>query len=55
MQLTLQPKEQEILTWALTQTISDLGGEIADTERQEFRDDLKERKAILRAILQRLA
>jgi hypothetical protein len=54
MQLTLGPKEQEILAWALTNTISDLGAEIADTNNQDFRDDLKERKTVLRDILKRL-
>jgi hypothetical protein len=54
MQLSLEPKEQEILTWAIQSAVSDLGGEIADTENQEFREDLKERKTVLRNILQRL-
>lgn len=54
-QLTLGPREQEIVVWALTNTISDLGAEIADTENQEFRDDLKERKTVLQNILSRLA
>ena len=50
MQLVLQPKEQEVLVWALQSTVSDLGSEIADTEKQEFREDLKERKAVLVAV-----
>ncbi len=54
MQMTLDPKEQEILAWALKNYISDLGHEIADTENKEFRDDLKERKAVLIAIVDRL-
>ena len=54
MQLNLEPKEQEILAWALKSSVSDLGHEIADTESQEYREDLKERKAILRAIRSRL-
>jgi hypothetical protein len=33
MQLSLELKEQEILAWALRNTISDLGAEIADTEK----------------------
>jgi hypothetical protein len=53
MQLSLELKEQEVLAWALRNTISDLGAEIADTENQEFRDDLKERKAVLQGILKR--
>ena len=35
-------------------SVSDLGSEIADTEKQEFREDLKERKAVLLGILSRL-
>lgn len=54
MQLSLGPKEQEILAWALKATISDLGHEIADTEKHEYRQDLKERKAVLQDILKRL-
>jgi hypothetical protein len=54
MQLSLEPNEQEILIWALQGAVSDLGTEIADTESQEFREDLKERKVVLQTILQRL-
>lgn len=54
VQLSLDPNERDILLWALQGTVSDLGAEIADTENQEFRDDLKERKAVLQHILQRL-
>lgn len=52
--LSLEPNEQNILVWALQSAVSDLGWEIADTENQEFREDLKERKAVLKSILQRL-
>lgn len=54
MQLTLDPKEQDILAWALKAAVSDLGAEIADTENQEIREDLKGRKAVLISILNRL-
>jgi len=54
MQLTLEPKEKEILVWALKSSISDLGAEIVDTENQELRDDLKDRKAVLMDVLRRL-
>ncbi len=54
MEVSLKPREQEILIWALQSAVSDLGAEIADTENQEFREDLKERKAVLQTILQRL-
>ncbi len=54
MQLSLEPKEQEILVWALQNTVSDLGHEIADTEKYDYREDLKQRKAVLQALLGRL-
>lgn len=54
MQLMLEAKEQEILMEVLTHTISDLGHEISDTDKYEFRQDLKERKRILQGILSRL-
>ena len=50
LNLSLEPKEQEILGWALKSAVSDLGPEIADTENMEFRQDLKERKAVLQSI-----
>lgn len=54
VQLSLQPNEEEILMWALKSAVSELGVEIAGTESKELRDDLKERKAVLRGILARL-
>jgi len=54
MQLMLESKEQEILAWALHNAVSELGHEIADTEKQELREDLKERKHVLQEILSRL-
>lgn len=54
LNLSLEPKEQEILAWALKSAVSDLGTEIADTENMEFRQDLKERKAVLQSIIRRL-
>jgi hypothetical protein len=54
VQLSLEAREKEILIWALRSAVSDLGAEIADTEKQEFREDLKERKAVLQNVLQRL-
>ncbi len=55
MDLHLDTKEQEILTSALTSAISDLGDEIGHTEKYELRQDLKERKNVLREILGRLS
>jgi hypothetical protein len=54
MQFSLEPKERDILVWALKSAISDLGAEIVDTENQEMRDDLKDRKAVLMNVLRRL-
>ena len=54
MELRLDTKEQENLVWALTSAISDLGDEIAHTEKYELRQDLKERRNVLQVILGRL-
>lgn len=54
LNVSLEPKEQEILAWALKSAASDLGAEIADTENMEFRQDLKERKAVLQSIIRQL-
>ncbi len=54
MDLNLDTKEQEILALTLTNVISDLGDEIAHTEKYELRQDLKERKSVLQEILGRL-
>lgn len=53
--ISLEPKEQEILAWALKSAVSDLGAEIADTENMELRQDLKERKSVLQGIIGQLA
>ena len=54
LNISLEPREQEILAWALKSAVSDLGAEIADTESMEFRQDLKQRKAILLGIIGQL-
>jgi len=54
LNISLEPREQEILAWALKSAVSDLGAEIADTENMEFRQDLKQRKAILLGIIGQL-
>ncbi|MBI4003185.1 MAG: hypothetical protein HY348_15560 [Nitrospira defluvii] len=54
LNLSLETNEQEILAWALKSAVSDLGAEIADTENMEFRQDLKERKAVLQSIIRQL-
>lgn len=55
MDLNLDTKEQENLAWTLTSSISDLGHEIAHTEKYELRQDLKERRSVLQGILGRLS
>ena len=55
MDLSLDTKEQEILGLVLAGAISDLGDEIGHTEKYEFRQDLKERKTVLRELLERLS
>jgi hypothetical protein len=47
LQLELNPEEQEILTDILEVCLSDLRMEIADTDSQDYRGILKERKAVL--------
>ena len=47
LELDLSQEEQVILKSLLESELSDLRMEIADTDRMEFRDMLKERKAVL--------
>jgi len=53
--LRLDTKEQEILSLVLAGAISDLGDEIGHTEKYELRQDLKERKIVLRELLEPLS
>lgn len=50
--LDLNPHELSILEHVLESYLSDLRMEIADTDRQAFRDRLKERKAVLIRVLE---
>ena len=43
VQLSLEPNEQDILFLALESAVSDPGAEVAETEHQEFWENLKER------------
>ena len=52
--LELDKIEIEILTEVLGSVISELGYEIANTDSLDYRDGLKDKKAGLTAILQRL-
>ena len=49
--LDLTDNEREILIFVLKSFLSDLRMEIADTDRMAFREMLKERKAVLRKVL----
>ena len=47
IELDLDDEERAILKTVLESYLSDLRMEIADTDRQDFREMLKERKAVL--------
>ena len=50
--LDLTPDEREQLTEVLQVALSELRMEIADTDRQDFREMLKERKRVLNKVLE---
>jgi hypothetical protein len=52
LQLDLSTKELAILEEVLESYLSDLRMEIANTDSMDFRDMLKERKAVVMAALQ---
>ena len=51
VQIELSTTEAEILRNALESYLSDLRMEIADTDSQDFRDQLKVRKEVLRKVI----
>jgi len=51
IQISLNEHEAAVLKEVLEHYIPDLRMEIADTERKEFRDRLKEREEILKKVL----
>jgi hypothetical protein len=53
--LTLTDKEADVLREVLESYLSDLRMEIADTDRMDFREMLKERKSFLNSLVARLA
>jgi hypothetical protein len=53
-QFDLSPEEAAALRAALDSYLSDLRMEIADTDRMEFREELKRQEAVLRRLLGRL-
>jgi hypothetical protein len=52
--IRLSDPERDALVSTLGNVISDLGMEIADTDRLEFRNELKQRRSHLRQVLTRL-
>ena len=50
----LNEQEREVLRGVLEEYVSDLRMEISNTDSQDFRDELKEREALLKGILARL-
>ena len=54
IELDLDHEEQAILAMVLDSYLSDLRMEIAHTDRQDFREMLKERKAVLMKVLEAL-
>ncbi|MCP4203234.1 MAG: hypothetical protein GY769_15025 [bacterium] len=52
IQLDLDDNERQILCTVLDSYLSDLRMEISDTDRLEFREMLKERKAVLVRVLE---
>lgn len=51
IQIDLTGEETEILRAVLESYLSDLRMEIADTDRMDFREGLKHRKAVLMKVL----
>jgi hypothetical protein len=54
IQLIITEEERELLIELLENDISDLRMEIADTDRREYRDMLKNREAQMKNIQQKL-
>ena len=52
--IDLTEEQRQLLTEMLRTTVSDLGMEIAATERQSFRDQLKHRRELVQAMLHKL-
>ena len=52
--IELSEEEANILRETLASFLSDLRMEIADTDRMEFRDELKRRKAVLLKVVETL-
>jgi len=50
----LKPQEHELLLELLTRELADLGPEIRHTDDREFRDELRERRELVRQLIERL-
>ena len=53
-QIALTDDEAEMLKHILENYLSDLRMEVADTDRKDFREELKEREFFLKNLIQRL-
>lgn len=54
IQLDLNPDERQTLIDAIRSQVGDLGMEIADTDRQDYRNNLKKKRETLQKILKAL-
>lgn len=54
IQIDLSPEETKVLEEVLTTCISNLRMEICDTDRKEFREEIKQRKELLMKIVDAL-
>ena len=55
LQIELTDEETEIMRGVLESYLSDLRMEIADTDRMDFRDGLKQRKQVIIKVLDALS
>ncbi len=51
MEVKLDEKQVEVLKNLLESEVSDLGMEISDTDQKDYREELKEKRAVLKDIL----
>jgi hypothetical protein len=54
VQITLTQEEAAALKGVLSNYVSDLRMEVADTDSMQFREDLKRQEALLKKLLQQL-
>ncbi|MGE5620605.1 MAG: hypothetical protein ACM3US_15265 [Sphingomonadaceae bacterium] len=54
MELALQPEEARLLRDILSEYLSDLRMEIANTEQYEWREEMKKREAAIQEIIVRI-